>query len=680
MMLQHALSYAARGWHVIPLEPSGKKPITKNGSKDATTSESQIQKWWAQWPTANIGLATGHCFFVVDIDGPLGAQWAEDNDLPQTLTARTSRGCHLYYSLPADFTVANSTGTLSEGVDVRGIGGYVVAPPSVHESGFVYHWEDEDYGFDISPASPYLLDLLRPRESSSHAEKFSLPAVIGEGRRDDTLYKFACSLRAKTLMVEPEIRAQLAIANERCNPPLSSKDLDRIAASACKHPPGPSTGRKQDVSPFGGADDDSELDHDDGSAKEKLAPNDIGTQILRDYRIMYCDGVLWEYRSTHWRQISSDRIKALAREYDGDTHTTARRRAEVVDFIKSAAMVEDQKWRLLEPYEIPVGNGVVDVRSMTLRDHRPDDYLQTCISVPFDPHAQAPELMRCLDTYFGADDDSDAKMDSLQEFFGYTLMPHARYKKALLCVGESDSGKSTIPFLMRTLMGIENVVSVGVEEMDDARKRAPLLGKLVNLLTELTSDAMIADGGFKTLVSTEEPIQFDAKFMPPVMDVPVCKHVIVTNTLPAINDRSRGTFNRLLLIRFNHVIPKDAQDATISDRLRGEVGGILLWALYGAQRLFHTGGKFTSVGVHEVEEYRASQNPVVEWISEACEVDSDCRALLSDMRERFSRWSGRPASPSWFAQCLQSAGYQTTKNAVYVGGRKGRACLGLRLA
>jgi hypothetical protein len=80
-----------------------------------------------------------------------------------------------------------------------------------------------------------------------------------------------------------------------------------------------------------------------------------------------------------------------------------------------------------------------------------------------------------------------------------------------------------------------------------------------------------------------------------------------------------------------------------------------------------------------MEEYRNEQNPVLEWIQEACERDEDGRVLLTDMRERYCRWAQKPVSPKWFAQGIVGAGYQITPNPVWIGTRKGRACLGLRL-
>jgi hypothetical protein len=65
-MLDYALRYIALGWPVLPLK--GKVPLNEHGSKDATLNPDQAREWWEKWPDANIGIATGLRFFVVDID------------------------------------------------------------------------------------------------------------------------------------------------------------------------------------------------------------------------------------------------------------------------------------------------------------------------------------------------------------------------------------------------------------------------------------------------------------------------------------------------------------------------------------------------------------------------------------------------------------------------------------
>jgi hypothetical protein len=141
-MLAAALEYASKGWPVFPLRPRDKVPSTKHGLKDATTDEATIRRWWQNEPNANIGFATGNGVAVVDID-ELGS-WTdllEDAKAPSPDTSRveTSRGFQLFFTTTTE--IRNSAGKLRPGLDIRGDGGYVVLPPSVHPSGHIYRWD-----------------------------------------------------------------------------------------------------------------------------------------------------------------------------------------------------------------------------------------------------------------------------------------------------------------------------------------------------------------------------------------------------------------------------------------------------------------------------------------------------------------------------------------------------------
>lgn len=130
-LINSALYYASQGLRLFPLQPGTKKPLPhSHGVNDATTDISQIRAWWQQIPDANIGIATGHQVDVIDIDGPHGVRsWAQLADLPPVLgTVNTPRpgGTHLYVAATGDRNAAG----LFPGIDYRGLGGYVVAPPS----------------------------------------------------------------------------------------------------------------------------------------------------------------------------------------------------------------------------------------------------------------------------------------------------------------------------------------------------------------------------------------------------------------------------------------------------------------------------------------------------------------------------------------------------------------------
>ncbi|MGE2714214.1 bifunctional DNA primase/polymerase [Mycolicibacterium litorale] len=142
-LLAAALRYAKWGWPVFPLKPRAKQPATPNGFKDATTDPDRIRRWWERHPDSNIGLPTGHAFDVIDIDVPDGpmsfAHLVDDDAVPDVhgQVATASGGLHLY--IPA--TGEGNRAGIEPGIDYRGAGGYVVAPPStLGERGRSWSW------------------------------------------------------------------------------------------------------------------------------------------------------------------------------------------------------------------------------------------------------------------------------------------------------------------------------------------------------------------------------------------------------------------------------------------------------------------------------------------------------------------------------------------------------------
>jgi hypothetical protein len=146
-LISAALDYAGRDWPVLPLERGGKRPLGRlvpHGVKDATTDPEQVRRWWTSAPLANIGLVTGLAFDVLDIDGPDALERLEArNDCPpgadgEGPTVATPRGWHRYVA-PTGRGCAVNLGGLA-GIDWRGRGGYVVAPPSVRDGGGSWDW------------------------------------------------------------------------------------------------------------------------------------------------------------------------------------------------------------------------------------------------------------------------------------------------------------------------------------------------------------------------------------------------------------------------------------------------------------------------------------------------------------------------------------------------------------
>lgn len=247
-MVRGALGNARMGWPVIPLEPGGKRPLLSDWPKKASTDPRRISEWWSRWPNANIGVLTGprSGILAVDVDDVPGLQALEleHGPLPATrIHATGSGGLHLLFKYPGCESIRNSAGKLARGIDVRGDGGYVVAPPSATKRPYAVLSD-----LPLSEPPAWLLERLRAPERAAldrgRAGNPHRPAPIPPGKtipagaRNATLFKLACGLRARGLE-RPEIADGLERVNrERCAPPLGPSEIRRIAASASRYPAG----------------------------------------------------------------------------------------------------------------------------------------------------------------------------------------------------------------------------------------------------------------------------------------------------------------------------------------------------------------------------------------------------------------------------------------------------------
>lgn len=247
-MKEWALHYAEMGLAVFPLACRDKVPAVVDGCKAATTERTTIERWWDKNPQYNIGIATGNKssgLVVIDLDvdknkGIDGYDVLRDwqnkhGKLPETWQSITGRGGYHYFY--KDAIVHSNRVGLYEGVDIRGEGGYIVAPPSVHPNGNIYEWEQGPEEYEIAQVDNIVNDFLKgekQRRDSEHKTNFKVPELIPEGKRVDTIVRLIASLRTKGLD-DDAIKAAVRVENEkRCNPPLKEKELEKAVFPALK--------------------------------------------------------------------------------------------------------------------------------------------------------------------------------------------------------------------------------------------------------------------------------------------------------------------------------------------------------------------------------------------------------------------------------------------------------------
>ena len=227
-----AIALAKTGMAILPCKPRDKIPLTAHGVKDATTDAATIDAWWQGCPEANIGIACGAAsgVFVLDIDGEDGEGTmrkieAGHGVLPATVEVITGNGRHCYFRL--EDPIGNSVGRIGLGIDTRGDGGYVLAPPSVHPSGRRYEWS-VDTATEFADAPDWFLGLLQKKTATAAAAGWQ--SAIPEGARNSTLASMAGFLLWR---FPPDKALYLtdAVNRANCTPPLPDDEVIRIVDS-----------------------------------------------------------------------------------------------------------------------------------------------------------------------------------------------------------------------------------------------------------------------------------------------------------------------------------------------------------------------------------------------------------------------------------------------------------------
>jgi putative DNA primase/helicase len=215
-----------------------------------------VSAWWEDdFPLSNVGIRTGQepGLVVLDVDPHHGGDEsirqleAQYGPLPETPTVSTGGGGQHFYFQHPGFRVPNRSSALGAGLDIRGDGGSVVAPPSLHVSGKPYQWESErtPCAVSVAPLPVWVLALLRePSRLSSGGSAGShgswgigADGLIPEGQRNETLFRIACQLYRAGLPHAMVLEDLLEWNMEKCASPLPEHEVQQIVRSAARYVP-----------------------------------------------------------------------------------------------------------------------------------------------------------------------------------------------------------------------------------------------------------------------------------------------------------------------------------------------------------------------------------------------------------------------------------------------------------
>lgn len=228
--LEAALGYSRAGWNVVPL--SGKRPMVPWARYQKTrVVEAEIRDWWARWPDANVGVVTGAIsgLVVLDVDGEEGLRALSEQGLavPSTLTSKTGGGgFHHLFRHPGGGQTIRSFVRKLPGLDLRGDGGIIVVPPSVHPNGTPYKWANDEH---IADPPAWLLELAHEVERAP-VTPADWACDVERGGRNAHLTRLAGSLMVRMGRNEA-MQVLMAWNLAKCKPPLTEAEVEVIVDS-----------------------------------------------------------------------------------------------------------------------------------------------------------------------------------------------------------------------------------------------------------------------------------------------------------------------------------------------------------------------------------------------------------------------------------------------------------------
>jgi putative DNA primase/helicase len=284
-----------------------------------------------------------------------------------------------------------------------------------------------------------------------------------------------------------------------------------------------------------------------------------------------------------------------------------------------------------------------------------------CLDFDFD--LSAPRPAAWLDFLDRLWPDDPQSIGTLQEWFGYVLTPDTRLQKILLLVGPRRSGKGTIARVNRGMVGAENVAGPTLSSLGTNFGLWPLLGKTVAMIQDArlsgrTDAATVTERLLS--ISGEDALTIDRKNLSPVTAKLTARFMILTNELPRLNDPSGALAGRMILLRLMRSW-YGKEDIGLTDRLLGELPGILLWAISGWQRLRERGHFIQpDAGKELVGDLEDLSSPMGAFVRECCDLGPEFRATVADLFGRWKSWcdaKGRkePGTEQTFGRDLLAA-------------------------
>jgi putative DNA primase/helicase len=469
-----------------------------------------------------------------------------------------------------------------------------------------------------------------------HRHAAQTAATVAEGSRNNTLWQYACSLRAQNVADE-DARALVHGRNAQFCPPLPERDVDDILKRAWKYEPG-------------------YANTDDGNARRFAA------RYGDDLRYVYSRRKYLRYVGPHWVEDDGAHVEAMARQAVRDILTEAHKeeqddrrrklsqwalasqsasRIAAMYTLARSDLAVDSACLDADPMLLGVANGVVDLRTGALREASRGDLITRCTGIVYDPHAKASRWSEFIATITAGDVEL---AEWLQRSVGYTLTGDTREQCVFLLYGLGANGKSVFLNTLRAVLGDYGTVTSAdtwmVRERGGAASNdlAALRGTRLVVSSETEDGQRFAEVMVKQVTGGDS---LKARFLYGEFFEfrPAFKLWIAANHKPIIRGDDFAIWRRIRLVPFTVTIPTAQQDRALESKLRDELPGILAWAVEGCRAWQRDGLPMPKVVVQATAEYKSEMDHFGEFLTERCVVEPRAQVSAKALFAAYLEWA-----------------------------------------
>lgn len=644
---ERAQTYLQRGWSILPIKNGTKIPAISSWKKYQTqhATEAEVKAWLMIDPDMGWALVCGKVSGViaVDVDAKNGGiETAKTLNLPATLVSNTGGGGNHYLYKWRQNLVAPKVGIYT-GIDVRSDASYIVLPETVHASGNKYEWAlDEDT--PLADAPSWL-----EKSSVESAEKVATDwdKMFSEknmkGMRNATAAKMAGKILYET---SPELWDTLGVGYFRTwnrdfnQPKLSDGELSSVWKSIRK------SHMRNNPAP---ADEDAE--HSDNLtpteeedlilksfAKNKTkGTHDLASYLTHKFNIITVgehEREMFVYRNGVYFQAENEiiypEIQRILRH-----HVTKSAKSEAFSKIADMTSYNRDVFESAPLNLIPLANGVYDMEKKVLLPHSPTYRFKYQFPVVYDQKAECPKTLAFLEQILLPE-----QIKLAQEWIGYYFYRLYMFKKALIFVGEGDTGKTTLLETIMNLIGRNNISSVSIQKMTaDKFSAAHLYEKHGNIVDELSAKDIQDTGNFK-IATGGGSITGEYKFGNQFSFHNFSKFTFACNKIPDVTDYNDDAyFNRWMVVRFEKVIEEKIPNFIKNLITEEERSGLFNWSMEGLERLLLQRKFSYSKDAQDTKrEMMRSGSSIAVFCAEQLKQEVDAEISKEDMYEAYSKY------------------------------------------